>query len=610
MKRLSKATALLAAGTFLLSGFFMACTPHGAGGAFDTETPEPEAPEEDDGSPVDGTWDFTVSDTYSIGSSAYANLTDKELTNADAKGVTLALSGSVKWGNGSANDASDFCLWFDKGSAYAAGKEESYSKAHFTLKTDSKATLKIVATGNGSSDTDKRWVAVCDSTKKVLDSGTLTALSSGEADKTLSLSLKKGTYYIYTSGSRIRSLAITNQAFEEKTKTVTNDVDTLGLVAVNATSDDETIATAAVTDAGIVITSKKEGSTVINAAKGETEIAKIKVTVSSTGAITTSIVKYEAFTEDTEEVTNNVATLGLVGASVTSDKDDYVTATLSDDKSKITIKSVAQADAAVTAKITVTDAKSKTVTFTVTEARSGELTLGTITPFQREAPVKGTDYTVDGLNFKAIGDNKDNIELSTSETFDTTETLTSYTATLTDGTKYYVRLKAENDVYAESKAASFTANNGGSVSTGSFDLLTSNLAEIAVGTENKAALEANKTLTSGGLTLTLSAVATGVGTTTGNCTSWCYVSEKGILIKKQAMKLEGLTSGTTLTIVAYQNSTTDRNLEVTIGSTGTTEETAMGTTKGTKTYTKALISDDDIYIGASNEIYIQSITVE
>ena len=155
-----------------------------------------------------------------------------------------------------------------------------------------------------------------------------------------------------------------------------------------------------------------------------------------------------------------------------------------------------------------------------------------------------------------------------------------------------------------------TCYNGGSVSTGSFDLLTSNLAEIAVGTENKAALEANKTLTSGGLTLTLSAAATGVGTTTGNCTSWCYVSEKGILIKKQAMKLEGLTSGTTLTIVAYQNSTTDRNLEVTIGSTGTTEETAMGTTKGTKTYTKALISDDDIYIGASNEIYIQSITVE
>ena len=597
MKRLSKATALLAAGTFLLSGFFMACTPHGAGGAFDTETPEPEEPEEDDGSPVDGTWDFTVSDTYSIGSSAYANLTDKELTNADAKGVTLALSGSVKWGNGSANDASDFCLWFDKGSAYAAGKEESYSKAHFTLKTNSKATLKIVATGNGSSDTDKRWVAVCDSTKKVLDSGTLTALSSGEADKTLSLSLKKGTYYIYTSGSRIRSLAITNQAFEEKTKTVTNDVDTLGLVAVNATSDDETIATAAVTDAGIVITSKKEGSTVINAAKGETEIAKIKVTVSSTGAITTSIVKYEAFTEDTEEVTNNVATLGLVGASVTSDKDDYVTATLSDDKSKITIKSVAQADAAVTAKITVTDAKSKTVTFTVTEARSGKLTLGTITPFQREAPVKGTDYTVDGLNFEAIGDNKDNIELSTSETFDTTETLTNYAATLTDGTKYYVRLKAENGVYAESKAASFTANNGGSVYS-TIDFSANDLTAGEIETETSVA----------GTNITLIADSSNKITVDANTATLSEISYTQRLklngtgaTNKRCLKITNVRTGTyTIDFAHGSSSGDDRTLFVTTdGNTEIASLTVSASGKVSKTFT--LSSDADvIYIYSTN----------
>lgn len=478
MKKLSKATALLAAGTFLLSGFFMACTPHGAGGAFDTETPEPEEPEEDDGSPVDGTWDFTGTDTYSIGTNDSV-VTQKDLANDSAVGATLSVYGNLKWGNGT-DDASSYSFWFKKASAYEEGKAASKASGYLALTTVGKATLTIVYDAGGDNDGEKRWIAVCDSSDKpVSDAALISNLIEKNVYKTLKLSdLKKGSYKIYVSGTRIRSLAITNQAFEEKTKTVTNDVDTLGLVAVSATSDDETIATAAVTDAGIVITSKKEGSTVINAAKSETEIAKIKVTVSSTGAITTSIVKYEAFTEDTKEVSNDVATLGLVGASVTSDKDDYVKATLSDDKSKINIKSVAQADDVVTAKITVTDANDKTVTFTVTEARSGELTLGTITQFQRDAPVKNTDYKVDGLKFKAIGDNKDSIELSTSETFASTETLTDYAATLTDGTKYYVRLKAENGVYAESKAASFTANNGGSVNATEYTITASNFSTL------------------------------------------------------------------------------------------------------------------------------------
>ena len=139
-------------------------------------------------------------------------------------------------------------------------------------------------------------------------------------------------------------------------------------------------------------------------------------------------------------------------------------------------------------------------------------------------------------------------------------------------------------------------------------MLTSDL--LGVGTD-KAAITADKTATSGKLTLTASATATGVGTTTGDCASYVYVAEKGTCIKKQALKLTGLTAGTTLTITAYQNSTTDRNLEVTVGSSGTTETLAMGTEqKAVKTYTKALTSTDDVYIGASNEIYIQTIKVE
>ena len=471
MKKLSKATALLAAGTFLLSGFFMACTPHGAGGAFDTETPDPEDPEEDDGSPVDGTWDFTGTDTYSIGTNDSV-VTQKDLANDSAVGATLSVYGNLKWGNGT-DDVSSYSFWFKKASAYEEGKAASKASGYLALTTVGKATLTIVYDAGGDNDGEKRWIAVCDSSDKpVSDAALISNLIEKNVYKTLKLSdLKKGSYKIYVSGTRIRSLAITNQAFEEKTKTVTNDVDTLGLVAVNATSDNETIATAEVTDAGIVITSKQEGSTVINAAKSETEIAKIKVTVSSTGAITTSIVKYEAFAEDTEEVTNDVATLGLVGASVASDKDDYVTAEVSD--GKIKIKSVAQADDAVTAKITVTDAKGKTVTFTVTEARSGELSLGTITPFQREAPVKNTDYEVDGLKLTA----KTAIEYSkdSGSTWEALGENDNYTAAAAESVK--VRF-AKSTEYLASKEASVALNNGGSVNATEYTITASNFSTL------------------------------------------------------------------------------------------------------------------------------------
>ena len=165
------------------------------------------------------------------------------------------------------------------------------------------------------------------------------------------------------------------------------------------------------------------------------------------------------------------------------------------------------------------------------------------------------------------------------------------------------------EIFGENReSASGKGASGNQKATGSFDLVTANPSDFNTTAKS---LSADITKTSGSLTLTLSANATGVGTTTGKCEAWKYAANKGTCIKKQAMKLTGLTAGTTLTIVAYQNSTTDRNLEVTVGTSGTTETTAMGTTSGaTKTYTKALTSTDDVYIGASNEIYIQKITVE
>ncbi len=90
-------------------------------------------------------------------------------------------------------------------------------------------------------------------------------------------------------------------------------------------------------------------------------------------------------------------------------------------------------------------------------------------------------------------------------------------------------------------------------------------------------------------------------------------STKGLLIKKDALKFT-LPAGTfNIVINFYQNSTSARNLEVTYGDAGTTEEFAAGTVKGDVVYEKETITLTDatnIYIGASNELYIKSIVIK
>ena len=330
--------------------------------------------------------------------------------------------------------------------------------------------------------------------------------------------------------------------------------------------------------------------------------------------------QYSSFLVTTNtDIANNVASLGLVGTSVASSKTDVATVKI--ESGKIAITSVAAGESTVT----VTDSNSKTATIAVTVNGAGAVTTS-VTKFARSAvtcaaTTKASSSTAtDGTATLTIDGLGGSLEYSTDNTtFYAANAITASIATFTEnisGTtvtvgglpkgKYYVRYAA-CDAYAAS--ASTTVDIGDAsvtVNTGSFDLLTSDL--LGVGT-TKGSIAANKTVTSGSLTLTASASATGVGTTTGDCGSYVYVAEKGTCIKKQALKLTGLAGGT-LKIVAYMGSTSARNLEVTVGTTGATETLDMGTTSGvTKTYTKTLSGSDDVYIGASNEIYIQSITV-
>ena len=87
----------------------------------------------------------------------------------------------------------------------------------------------------------------------------------------------------------------------------------------------------------------------------------------------------------------------------------------------------------------------------------------------------------------------------------------------------------------------------------------------------------------------------------------------GLMIKQDALKVGSLAAGDyELTVKAYLNSTSGRNLEVTIGASGITETKASGTTKGDFDYTKKFTASaaTDIYIGASNELYIKEIILK
>lgn len=94
-------------------------------------------------------------------------------------------------------------------------------------------------------------------------------------------------------------------------------------------------------------------------------------------------------------------------------------------------------------------------------------------------------------------------------------------------------------------------------------------------------------------------------------------SDAGLLIKNDALKIAGVKGKVTLTINWYMASAKpagERNLEVTVGSDGTPEETGCTASKGDQpAYTVSFDGGEDgkdVFIGASNEILIKSIKIE
>lgn len=155
---------------------------------------------------INAAWDFTNSDRYNIG----ATENDTAVSNVDlpptfGSGATL----HVDYVKGKYKAENDISGWYiGKGSAYVKG-DNSKAKARFTVILTSTATLKIVTTGNGNTEPEKRWVYVLDSTgAEITGVNPATSLSSDNADTTLSNTLPAGTYQIWMSGNRLYKISV------------------------------------------------------------------------------------------------------------------------------------------------------------------------------------------------------------------------------------------------------------------------------------------------------------------------------------------------------------------------------------------------------------------
>ncbi len=111
------------------------------------------------------------------------------------------------------------------------------------------------------------------------------------------------------------------------------------------------------------------------------------------------------------------------------------------------------------------------------------------------------------------------------------------------------------------------------------------------------------------LTLVLSATGTGKGNTTST-TKYKYLDDKGLCIKGAALKISGIESSVKAIIKWYLNGTKteSRYLEVTVGN-GETEKISSGLNSGDKDPYEVSLNGGTLYIGASDELYIKSITI-
>jgi len=606
MKKISKVAALLAASALLFGGMFLSCSDSddgdstGGGSSTTKPTPTPTptpTPGTEDDVTVDALWDFKTNPDNISTSNQTVDLTLSTNTKTDGtgagSGATLVLNGTEKtskWKNETAEDGKTAtCYGIYAGNKKSTGVDyatnynnDTYVYGKLTLTLLGKATIEMKVSGNGS--TDSQWVVVSDSSNKIVGYKTL----ENDVQKTLEVTdAEKGIYTIWMLDSRIQQISA-KTATEQTTFTAATD---------NSTA-------------------------------------------------------------------NDLTTLGLIGTVVTSSDTSVATAEIA--AGKIAITSVKAGDASITVK----NAADKSATIAVSVSSSGKIEVGTITKFTRSAPTatvtsKPTSNTAKDGAGTVTWDGLTDLEYSTDgETFasatDAGLTVTvdeaGTTATITGlaaGT-YYVRGKASDDYEATESTTVTVGNSAAAKTTDSWDLSKTAVEKFTVngyaysGTGSDYTYTAATALSttaailaedyvyagaSGNLNLTISKYSgTGVGNSKagvttapdwnatsnnkpGNSVQW-KTHDKGLIIKRDGIKISGVKGSVKLKITFGITSKKDENnrfLEVTVGSGETVKTSNPVQSTDPTTYSVDVEGGTegvDVYIGASNELYLQSITIE
>ncbi|MBQ9282945.1 MAG: Ig-like domain-containing protein [Treponema sp.] len=308
MKRLTKAAALLAAGTLLL-GALISCTPHGAGGAFDSATDNGGGSgsgsgsgsgeqEEDFDTPtkVDALWDFVNASAVPTGITATlaagADFTSVATLNNDT--TKSGIGASFKFVDGSASKFKTSAEEPTKGAGiYVTGGTDAVNdagtgyKGKFALTIKYKANVELMVAGNGSND--GRWIVVTNSSGTKVDQKTFTSEANTivNAEKFDLGELDGGVYYIYALGCRIFRLSALNDVEEVTPVPITG-------VSVSASSDEIKVGDSTTLTATITPSTTTEDKTVAwSITEGETKVtlsattgAEITVTGAAAGSAT------------------------------------------------------------------------------------------------------------------------------------------------------------------------------------------------------------------------------------------------------------------------------------------------------------------------------------
>jgi len=248
-------------------------------------------------------------------------------------------------------------------------------------------TLGLVGTQTSSSTPSVATVSITGG-KIVITSvgtGTATITVTNASKNTATIAVTVAANGAISIGSITKYAAVTNNA-------ITNDVATLGLVGITATSDTPGVAKVRIMDSKIAITSVGAGTAVITVTDASAHTATIAVTVVANGAISIeTITKYAAsaptFAATTDSSTaNTTGTLGLIGTGTpTSSASGVATATITG--GNIVITSVSTG----TATITVKDSSFNAATIAVTVSATGSISIGTITKYAASATATISD---------------------------------------------------------------------------------------------------------------------------------------------------------------------------------------------------------------------------